>query len=257
MKTEKPYLTVIKWIVLALIFVYTAGSTIQLVALTTNMVGVSLYIRQAIAVLLTDGGILLWHFLSNRYAAEKQRGVAIFAQWACFAILGAFFVASNALSFLDPAMKIELTGGWVIPLSELIGYAVTVAQAVILFGTPAVFFYVEMQSPEHQMAVEKTKAQQILNDRLVADYKRGQEAILAVLSSNSAVEALTRQMIAQGYTPAEAAGLASIARAGIETANSVPVTEGTPAANFFGQQKQSTSTVPILPKSPRKKSQAD
>ena len=245
METENKYLNIVKWIALVLVLFYTSLSTWQLVALISgHMEGLPLTIRQVVAVALTDGGVILWHALGNRYKSEGQRNTAAFMQWTCFAILGAFFVASAVFGIIEPSTPVEIAAGWTMSLAECVGYVVLAAMGVILFGTPAAFFAIEMQSPEHRMTIEATKARQVLDDRLVSDFKTGQAAVMNVLSANGAIERLKREMVATGYSEAEATILAEVARAGIERSKppvTLNVAGGTSqTASFFGLPAQVT-----------------
>lgn len=147
------------------LLIFSIGSTMELVKITSNMTGLPLLARQLVTVIFTDLGILFWDKNRRHWTEPRQITIAAVMQFESIAITTVFaglymFIAAMGdfirgatyvIVLLD--VPIELTVyGWV----ELLVVATTVWQ----FSSALFAYYLAAQaSPEETFNRERVRAE--------------------------------------------------------------------------------------------------
>jgi hypothetical protein len=246
---NKNTLGVLDWLVLGILLAFTSAGTFGLVQITAASDGLSLLIRQVTAVCFTDGIILYWHNRRTKYEDTEQRKYATYAMWAGVVTVLIFTVIYGAESvLLDGGLKLYKVTmfNMAVPLSELLGFTVTVILGLQAAGTLALILYIEQLNPRAKMLIEQRKAESEINKQQLTDYKTAQNTIAGVVGQAKAITALRSQLTALGYNERETEILVRAAMQKIADSKmielpdtgSVPVSNGTGggslAENFFG-----------------------
>lgn len=253
-KTTIKTLGVLDWLMLGILLIFTSAGTFGLVQITTASDGLALLVRQAAAVGFTDGIILYWHNRRMKYEDAEQRKLATFALWAGVVVVLLFTVIYGAESVLLggdglKAYALDIFNTRV-PLSELLGFTVTVILGLQAAGTLALILYIEQLNPHAKMLLEQRKAEGEINKQQLTDYRTAQKTIAGVVGQAKAITALRSQLAALGYNERESEILVRAAMQRIAESKaidepaeveSVPVNSGTVggkslAENFFGMR---------------------
>ena len=209
---------VLEWIAILVVLSLTVSGTLEVIRLTSGLTGLPLYFNQGAAILVTDGAVIYWHTLRDKYTDDKQRMIATIAMGFSIFVTLVFGASVSILAVAglsDTQTPIDIGGGVVLPLAEVIGYFVGGVKILQFAEMLILTIICQAIDPVALMRVESAKARGILNRQTLEDFKTAQAAVLRELSSNQAISELTRQMIAQGYSEADAAILAERARIGI------------------------------------------
>lgn len=206
-KKNTQTLGVLDWLVLGILLIFTSAGTFGLVQITSTSDGFALLIRQLAAVGFTDGIILYWHNRRTQYEDAEQRKYATYAMWAGVVTVLIFTVIYGAESVLlgDGGLKsytLDLFNTR-IPLSELLGFIVTVILGVQAAGTLALILYIEQLNPHAKMLLEQRKAEGEINAKQLADYRTAQKSIAGVVGQAQAITALRTQLEALDYNERE------------------------------------------------------
>jgi len=206
-KKTSQTLGVLDWLVLGILLVFTSAGTFGLVQITSTSDGMALLVRQVAAVGFTDGIILYWHNRRTKYEDSEQRKYATNAMWAGVVTVLIFTVIYGAESVLlgDGGLKeynLSIFNATV-PLSEFLGFIVTVILGVQAAGTLALILYIEQLNPHAKMLIEQRKAEGEINAKQLVDYRTAQKAISGVVGQAQAITALRSQLSALGYSERE------------------------------------------------------
>lgn len=206
-KNNTQTLGVLDWLVLGVLLVFTSAGTFGLVQITSTSDGLALLVRQAAAVCFTDGIILYWHNRRTKYEDETQRNYATYALWLGVVVVLLFTVIYGAESVLlgDGGLKTYDVNifNMSVPLSELLGFIVSVILGMQAAGTLALILYIEQLNPRAKMLIEQRKAESEINKKQLKDYRTAQEAISGVVGQAQAITALREQLNTLGYNERE------------------------------------------------------
>lgn len=228
------------WFVLGVLLVFTSAGTAGMVAITSNVTGLALLLRQAAAVCFTDGILIYWQNRRGTYADETQRTYATRALWVSVSVVLLFTVSYGIESVLLGAGGVaEYTVdafGAVMPLAELLGFTVSVVLGLQAAGTLALILYIEQLNPSAKMLIAQRQAEGEINERQLADYATAQKSIAGVVGQAQAMVALRAQLAELGYNEKDAEVLVNLAMQKIQNSKAAVgvQVEGQLAENFFG-----------------------
>lgn len=210
------------WVMVAAVLIFTVGGTWQLTALTSNMGGLALLVRQIAAVLFSDGALLYWHFHKDSYPTVKQRQWARFMMWEALALIFAFSVGYMLLSVMGTAwagnvITVSIAGHpFAASVTEWLDVLVLFCLAGQAAGTLSVVLYIASLSPHAQMTLRQREAEQEVTERQLADYETAQKTIAPIVGQAQAIAALRSQLTALGYNERERERLVSLALSQIQ-----------------------------------------
>jgi hypothetical protein len=210
------------WVMVGAVLVFTVGGTWELTALTSSMGGLALLVRQAAAVLFSDGALLYWHFHKDNYPTEKQRKWARGMMWEALALILAFTVAYMLLSVMGSAwsenvIMVRVAGHpFAASVTEWLDMLVLFGLAIQAAGTLSVVLYIASLSPHAQMTLRQREAEQEVTERQLADYTTAQKTIAPIVGQAQAIAALRSQLAALDYNEREREKLVNLALSQIQ-----------------------------------------
>lgn len=205
------------WVMVAAVLAFTVGGTWELTALTSSMGGIALLVRQAAAVLFSDGALLYWHFHKDNYPTDKQRTWARRMMWEALALVLAFTVAYMLLSVMGEAwtgnvITVHVAGHpFTASVTEWLDVLVLFSLAIQAAGTLSVVLYIASLSPSAQMTLRQREAEQEVTERQLEDYQTAQRTIAPIVGQAQAIAALRSQLAALDYNEREREKLVNLA----------------------------------------------